>query len=56
MVYINPATIRDWNVLPASTASLTRSSEDSVSRFVTLVRFGEESPLVKECHSTILIQ
>ena len=36
-----PATIRDWNALPASTVSSAECSEDCTSRFISLMRSRE---------------
>ena len=36
-----PETIRDWNAFPASTVSSAESSEDCISRFISLVRSRE---------------
>ena len=45
-----PQTIRDWNDLPESLISSSELSDDSVSKFTSLVRAPRLSqPLVKDC-------
>ena len=46
-----PQTIRDWNNLPESLISSSELSDDSVSKFTSLVRtnFPQSRPLVKDC-------
>ena len=48
-----PQTIRDWNDLPESLISSSELSDDSVSKFTSLVRarinFPQSQPLVKDC-------
>ena len=48
-----PQTIRDWNDLPESLISSAELSDDSVSKFTSLVRardyFPQSQPLVKDC-------
>ena len=48
-----PQTIRDWNDLPESLISSSELSDDSVSKFTSLVKarayFHQSQPLVKDC-------
>ena len=48
-----PQNIRDWNDLPESLISSSELSDDSVSKFTSLVRartnFPQSQPLVKDC-------
>ena len=48
-----PQTIRDWNDLPESLISSSELSDDSVSKFTSLVRartnFPQSQPLVRDC-------
>ena len=48
-----PQTVRDWNDLPESLISSSELSDDSVSKFTSLVRartnFPQSQPLVKDC-------
>ena len=49
-----PQTIRDWNDLPESLISSSELSDDSVSKFTSLVRaigtnFPQSQPMVKDC-------
>ena len=50
-----PQTIRDWNDLPESLISSSELSDDSISKFTSLVRaiartnFPQSQPLVKDC-------
>ena len=49
-----PQTIRDWNDLPESPISSSELSDDSVSKFTSLVRaigtnFPQSQPMVRDC-------
>ena len=49
-----PQTIRDWNDLPESLISSFELSDDSVSKFTSLVELGtthfpQSKPMVRDC-------
>ena len=48
-----PQTIRDWNDLPESLISSSELSDESVSKFTSLVRartnFPQSQPMVRDC-------